>query len=69
MAKGVTRSLDTRIEVLREKLEKKQAEVGQLKSEIKELQVAKQAELLAKVTAAAAEKGVTVEELLQKAMK
>ena len=69
MARGVARSLDDRIEVLREKLEKKQAEAAELKNAIKELELAKQAELLAKVTEAAAQKGVSVEELLKSAMK
>ncbi|MCL2857921.1 MAG: hypothetical protein FWE19_09460 [Oscillospiraceae bacterium] len=69
MARGVARSLDDRIDVLREKLEKKQAEVAELKSSIKELEVAKQAELLNKVAEAAAQKGVSVEELLHAAIK
>ena len=69
MARGVARSLDSRIADLREKLEKKQGEVAAIKSDIKELEVAKQAELLAKVTEAAAKKGVSVEELLKAAMK
>ena len=68
MARGVARSLDDRICALREKLEKKQAEVAEIKSAIKELEVAKQAELLAKVTEAAARKGVSVEELLKSAI-
>ena len=69
MARGVARSLDDRIRVLREKLAKKQAEVTELKSAIKELEAAKQAELLAKVIEVAAQKGVTVEELLLAAIK
>ena len=69
MARGVTRSLDDRIAALREKLEKKQAEVAELKSSIKELEVAKQTELLAKVTEVAAQKGISVEELLNTAIK
>jgi len=69
MARGVARSLDDRIDVLREKLEKKQSEVAELKSAIKELEVAKQAELLAKVSEAAAQKGVSVEELLNAVIK
>jgi len=69
MARGVARSLDDRICTLREKLEKKQAEVAELKNAIKELEVAKQSELLAKVTDAAARKGVSVEELLKSAIK
>ena len=69
MARGVARSLDDRIEALREKLEKKQAEAAELKNAIKELEVAKQTELLAKVTEAAAQKGVSVEELLRAAIK
>jgi len=69
MARGVARSLDTRINDLREKLEKKQAEVAEIKSQIKELEVAKQAELLVKVTEVASKKGVSVEELLKAAMK
>ena len=69
MARGVARSLDDRIEALREKLEKKQAEVSELKSSIKELELAKQAELLNKVAEAAAQKGVSVEELLYAAVK
>jgi len=69
MARGVARSLDDRILGLREKLEKKQSEISQLKSEIKELEVAKQAELLNKVSETAAQKGVSVEELLNAAIK
>ncbi|MCL2857105.1 MAG: hypothetical protein FWE19_05180 [Oscillospiraceae bacterium] len=69
MARGVARSLDNRIDALREKLEKKQSEVAELKSAIKELEVAKQAELLTKVSEAAAQKGVSVEELLNAAIK
>ena len=69
MARGVARSLDDRIRTLREKLAKKQAEVTELKSAIKELEAAKQAELLAKVIEVAAQKGVTVEELLLAAIK
>ena len=68
MARGVARSLDVRISDLREKLEKKQAEVAELKSQIKELEQAKQVELLAKVSEAAAKKGVSVEELLKSAI-
>ena len=69
MARGVARSLDDRIVALREKLEKKQAEVAELRSAIKELEVAKQAELLTKVTETAAQKGLSVEELLNAAIK
>ena len=69
MARGVTRSLDDRITELKTKLEKKQAEVTQLRGEIKELEVAKQAELLSQVTRAAAKKGVSVEELLKSVLK
>ena len=69
MARGVARSLDSRIDDLRVKLEKKQGEVAEIKNAIKELEVAKQAELLAKVSAAAAKKGVSVEELLSSAVK
>lgn len=68
MARGVARSLDSRIDDLKVKLEKKQMEVSELKSAIKELEVAKQAELLAKVTDTAAKKGVSVEELLKAAI-
>ena len=68
MARGVARSLDTRINDLREKLEKKQAEVAEIKSQIKELELAKQAELLAKVSEVAAKKGVSVEALLNSAI-
>jgi len=69
MARGVARSLDDRINALREKMEKKQSEISQIKSDIKELEVAKQAELLTKVSEAAAQKGVSVEELLNAAIK
>ena len=69
MARGVARSLDSRIDALRVKLEKKQSEVVELKSAIKELEAAKQTELLAKVSEAAAKKGVSVEDLLKSAMK
>ena len=69
MARGVARSVDSRINDLKEKLEKKQAEIADIKSAIKELEVAKQAELLAKVAEAAAKKGVSVEDLLKSAMK
>ena len=69
MARGVARSLDMRIDDLKKKLEKKQAEVAEIKSQIKELELAKQAELLTKVSEVAAKKGVSVEELLKSAMK
>ena len=69
MARGVTRSIDDKITALREKLEKKQAEVAEIKSAIKELEVAKQAELLAKVTEIAAQKDISVEELLNAVIK
>ena len=69
MARGVARSLDMRINNLREKLEKKQAEAAEIKSQIKELELAKQAELLTKVSEVAAKKGVSVEELLKAAIK
>ena len=69
MARGVARSLDMRIDDLKKKLEKKQAEAAEIKSQIKELELAKQAELLAKVSEVAAKKGVSVEELLKSAMK
>ena len=69
MARGVARSLDNRIDALRVKMEKKQSEIAELKSAIKELEVAKQTELLAKVTETAAKKGVSVEELLNAAIK
>jgi len=69
MARGVARSLDSRVKDLREKLEKKQSEVAEIKGQIKELEIAKQAELLAKVTEAAAKKGISVEDLLNSAMK
>ena len=65
MARGAARSLDDKICALRKKLEKKQAEVAEIKSAIKELEVAKQAELLAKVVEIAARKGISVEELLE----
>ena len=68
MARGAARSLDDKIRILREKLAKKQAEVTELKSSIKELEAAKQAELLAKVVEVAARKGVSVEELLMSAI-
>jgi len=67
--RGLSRSLDTRIETLKEKLEKKQAEAAEIKSAIKELEVAKQAELLAKVASVAAGKGISVDELLQAVVK
>jgi len=69
MARGVARSLDSRMKDLKEKLEKKQSEVAGIKAQIKELELVKQAELLAKVTEAAAKKGVSVEDLLSSAMK
>ena len=69
MARGVARSLDSRIDDQKVKLEKKQAEVAEIKSSIKELEVAKQAELLSKVSEAAAKKGISVEELLKAAVK
>jgi len=69
MARGVARSLDSRIDDLKVKLEKKQAEVAEIKSAIKDLEVAKQGELLSKVSAAAAKKGITVEELLKQVVK
>ena len=68
MARGVARSLDDRICTLRVKLEKRQAEVTEIKNAIKELEVAKQSELLAKVADAATRKGVSVEELLKSAI-
>ena len=67
MARG-TRSLDTKIEALRAKLEKKQSEASEIKNAIKELELAKQAELLAKVSDVAAQKGISVEELLKAAV-
>jgi uncharacterized protein (DUF3084 family) len=65
MPRGSSRSLNDRIEELQSKLEKKQAEAAEIKNAIKELQSQKQAELLAQVTKAAAQKGVSVEELLK----
>jgi len=53
---------------LRVKLEKKQTEVAEVKAQIKELEVAKQAELLTKITDVAAQKGVSVEDLLNAAI-
>ena len=69
MARGVARSLDSRIGDLRAKLEKKQGEMAEIKAQIKELEVAKQAELLTKVTEVAAKKGMSVEDLLNAAAK
>ena len=68
MARGVARSLDSRMDDLRVKLEKKQTEVAEVKAQIKELEVAKQAELLTKITDVAAQKGVSVEDLLNAAI-
>ena len=68
MARGTKRGLDTRIEELQGKLEKKQAEVSEIKSAIKELEVQKQAELLEQVAKAAAQKGISVDELLKAAL-
>ena len=65
---SVARSLDSRIGDLKTKLEKKQMEISDIKAQIKELEVEKQADLLAKVTEVAAQKGVSVEDLLAAAM-
>ena len=68
MARGVARNLDDRMNDLRKKLEKKQNEAAEIKSQIKELELTKQAEMLAKITEVAAKKGVSVEDLLNAAM-
>lgn len=69
MARGIARSLDSRIEDIQAKLNKKQKEVAELKQALRDLEIAKQGELLEKVTEAAAQKGVSVEDLLRSAIK
>ena len=64
MARGVSRSIEQRIEELDVKINKKSQEIADLKAQRKELEVQKQSDLLSRVHNLAAEKGISVDELL-----
>ena len=68
MAKGSPKNYDKHIADIDLKIEKALLNVTNLKTQHKELLAQKQASLLNRVTVAAAEKGVSVEELLTSAL-
>lgn len=65
MARGKRRSIDDLIAELDAKIEKKQRELSTLKDRRKELEASNQVEMAAKVVQLAAEKGVSIERLLE----
>jgi vacuolar-type H+-ATPase subunit I/STV1 len=65
MARGQKRGVDSQIAAIDAKIAKKQGEIQALKEKRQELVDANQAALAAKVVKYAADKGITVEELLQ----
>ena len=69
MPKGATRSLDQRIAEIDAKMEKNRQAYNDLKTQRKDLEAQKQAELLSKVQEVAAKKGMSVEALLESVLK
>lgn len=64
MARGVRRSADELIEEQKAKIAQAEAVLKEQKARLGELEAKKQVELLGKVEKIAAEKGISVEELL-----
>jgi phage shock protein A len=69
MPRGKKVSLDNKLSELNEKLAKKESEVAALKTEIKEIENQKRAEMLTKVEEVAKKKGITVDALLESLIK
>ena len=69
MARGVSKPIEERIAEIDAKIAKQNKVLAELKVQRKELEAQKQAVLLSKVEAAAAEKGISVEELLDAIVK
>ena len=69
MPRGAVRSLDERIAEIDVKIEKNRQAYNDLKAQRKELEAQKQAELFAKVQEVATARGISVEALLESALK
>ena len=65
MPRGISKSYEQRIAEVNEKIAKTRQVLQELKAQRKELEAQKQAELLIKVEEAAAEKGVSLEMVLE----
>jgi cell division protein FtsL len=64
MARGVTRSVETRIADLNKKIQKKQGELKNLQSQRKELLEIKKNETALKIAELAMDKGVSLDEIV-----
>ena len=69
MPRGAPKSYDQRLAEIDAKIEKNRQAHNYLKAQRKDLEAQKQADLLSKVQEVAAQKGVTVETLLEAVLK